>query len=465
MKKKTKKRNVRKDNKKMHVDDNAFKKEKKLTKTNKRNIDELENKKVNNDRKISKMKIAVVTIILAVIITYALYLVTNLVKNPSNTFIVTNGKISQEESTIGYIVREETVVKGKNYKNGMVKIKNEGEKVAKGDSVFRYYSSGEEELKNKIADLDVKIQEVMQNEQGDLLSVAKLSDIKLLESQIEKELNSIYEVNNVQKIQEYKKNINSNIAKKAKISGERSPSGSYLKQLLSEKEEYENKLNSDSEYIEAPESGIVSYRVDGLEDTLKTDNFANLNKDFLEELKLKTGQTVASSEELGKIINNYQCYIIFNSDSNEAMQTKVGNSIKIRLQNSEVVNASIENILEEKDGSRTITIKITNNVEKIIAYRKVSFDIIWWSAEGFRVSNTAIKEENGLSYVVRNRNGYYNKMLVKILKQNDEYCIVKQYKTEELKELGFTSTQIYNMRNIALYDEIVLNPTEEQMLQ
>lgn len=465
MKKKTKKRNVRKDNKKMHVDDNAFKKEKKLTKTNKRNIDELENKKVNNDRKISKMKIAVVTIILAVIITYAFYLVTNLVKNPSNTFIVTNGKISQEESTIGYIVREETVVKGKNYKNGMVKIKNEGEKVAKGDSVFRYYSSGEEELKNKIAALDVKIQEVMQNEQGDLLSVAKLSDIKLLESQIEKELNSIYEVNNVQKIQEYKKNINSNIAKKAKISGELSPSGSYLKQLLSEKEEYENKLNSDSEYIEAPESGIVSYRVDGLEDTLKTDNFANLNKDFLEELKLKTGQTVASSEELGKIINNYQCYIIFNSDSNEALQTKVGNSIKIRLQNSEVVSASIENILEEKDGSRTITIKITNNVEKIIAYRKVSFDIIWWSAEGFRVSNDAIKEENGLSYVVRNRNGYYNKMLVKILKQNDEYCIVKQYKTEELKELGFTSTQIYNMRNIALYDEIVLNPTEEQMLQ
>lgn len=29
----------------------------------------------------------------------------------------------------------------------MVKIKNEGEKVAKGDSIFRYYSSGEEDLK------------------------------------------------------------------------------------------------------------------------------------------------------------------------------------------------------------------------------------------------------------------------------------------------------------------------------
>ena len=300
----------------------------------------------------------------------------------------------------------------------------------------------------------------MQNEQG-----AFSSDIKLLESQIEKELNSVYEVNNIQKIQEYKRNINTYITKKAKISGDLSPSGSYLKQLLLQREELENNLNSDSEYINAPESGIVSYRVDGLEDVLKTDNFTSLDKEFLEKLNLKTGQTVTSSEEMGKIINNYQCYIIFNSDTNEALETKVGNTIKIRLQNSEVVKAEIANIIDEKDGSRTITIKITNDVEKIIAYRKISFDIIWWSAEGFRIPNDAIREENGLSYVVRNRNGYYNKMLVKILKQNDEYCIVRQYKTEELQELGFSNREIYNMKNIALYDEIVINPTIEQMLQ
>ena len=104
-------------------------------------------------------------------------------------------------------------------------------------------------------------------------------------------------------------------------------------------------------------------------------------------------------------------------------------------------------------------------MEKLISYRKISLDIIWWSADGFRVPNEAIKEKDGLSYVVRNRNGYYNKMLVKILKQNEEYCIVRAYKTEELKELGYSTRKIYNMKNIALYDEIVLRPTEEQMAQ
>lgn len=409
------------------------------------------------EKKIRKGRVFAVVLILALVFIYAVYLVAKLVQNPTNTFMVTNGKISQEESDIGYIIREETVVKGQNYKNGMVKIKNEGEKVAKGDSVFRYYSSGEEELKNKIAELDVEIQSLMQNEKSSFPS-----DVKLLESQIEKELDSIYGLNNAQKIQEYKKNINSYITKKAKIS---SPSNSRLKELLSQREEYENRLTSDSENVNAPESGIVSYRVDGLESVLTTEDFTKFNKSFLQDLKLKTGQTVASSEEVGKIINNYQCYIVFNSNTNEAKSSKVGDTIKIRVQNSDTVKASVENIIDEDDESKTITVKITNDVEKLIAYRKISFDIIWWDAEGFRIPNEAIKEENGLSYVVRNRNGYYNKMLVKILKQNDEYCIVRQYKTEELEELGFTSSQIYSMRNIALYDEIVLNPTDEQMLQ
>lgn len=408
-------------------------------------------------RKISKSKIIAVAVVFVIILIYVIYYTVKLVQNPTNTFIVTNGKISQEENDIGYIVREETVIKGQNYKNGMAKIKNEGERVAKGDSVFRYYSSGEENLKSKIAELDVEIQELMQNEKGNYPS-----DAKLLESQIEKELDSICKVNNAQKIQEYKKSINTYITRKAKLS---SPSNAKLKELLSQREEYENELNSDSENVNATESGIVSYRVDGLENVLTVDDFSKLNNSFLQELNLKTGQTVASSEEMGKIINNYECYIVFNSNTNEAKSSKVGDTLKIRLQNSDAVKASIENIIDEENGSKTIAIKITNDVEKLISYRKISFDIIWWDAEGFRIPNEAIKEKDGLAYVVRNRNGYYNKMLVKILKQNDEFCIVRQYKTEELQELGFTNAQIYDMRNIALYDEIVLNPTDEQMLQ
>ena len=66
--------------------------------------------------------------------------------------------------------------------------------------------------------------------------------------------------------------------------------------------------NEGAEYVTAPKSGVVSYRVDGLEDVLSVDGFSKLNKKFLDDLKLKTSQVIATSEEKGKIINNFKCY-------------------------------------------------------------------------------------------------------------------------------------------------------------
>ena len=50
------------------------------------------------------------------------------------------------------------------------------------------------------------------------------------------------------------------------------------------------------------------------------------------------------------------------------------------------------------------------------------------------------------------------KFLVKVDKKNENYSIVENYSTEELKELGYSTKEIINRKSISLYDEIVLNP-------
>ena len=109
------------------------KKEKKNTRLN--NNLETENSE-NTTKSINKVKIAIVAIIIIAILSYAFYVLIAIVNKSTDVFIVTNGEVSQEETVNGYIVRDETVVRGQNYKNGMVKIKNEGERVAKGDSIL-----------------------------------------------------------------------------------------------------------------------------------------------------------------------------------------------------------------------------------------------------------------------------------------------------------------------------------------
>lgn len=432
-------------------------------------------------------KVAIAYFIGLVILIYFVYAIIQLIKQPTNIFMIENGSLSEEESAVGYVVRNETVVQGDNYKNGIMKIKTEGERVAKEDPIFRYYSNNEETLTKKIQELDIKIQDAMEKE-NNLFS----SDMKLLEKQIEEKLIETADLNDIQKISEYKEEINLKITKKAKIAGELSPQGSYIRKLIEERSGYENNLNSGAEYITAPDSGIVSYRVDGLENVLTPDSFSTLNKKFLEDLKLKTGEIVPKSTERGKVIDNFEGYIVTVLESKKAKEAKIGDSVTLRLSNAEEITAKIEYITQE-DESRLIVFKITNGLELLASYRKITFDIIWWSYTGLKVPNDAlikeiittqktnnennetmntIQEDNttgnesnekeetkDIYYIVRNRMGYTDKIAVKVLRQNSSYSIVTNYTSEELKnELAYTEEEIRQAKNIVLHDEIIINP-------
>ena len=289
------------------------------------------------------------------------------------------------------------------------------------------------------------------------------ADVKAIQSQIETKIENLNKKNNIQEITENKKDINTYITKKSKIAGELSGAGSYIKELMNEKEKIENELQKNSEYVKAPISGVVSYRVDNLEDVLTPEKFESLTKDSLDKLELKTGQIVGTSNEMGKIINNYECFIAAVIKSKEAKEAEVGQKVLLRLSNQEEIKATIVYVNKEKDGSNIVVFRINEAVEKLIDYRKVSMDVIWWKYEGLKAPKSAIIYDNGLSYVVRNRGGYKTKILVKIVKESSNYCVIDNYTYEELQELGYSSSDINKMREISIYDELVVNPQIEDI--
>lgn len=405
-------------------------------------------------KKVNNKKVIVISLLLLILAIYLIYVIYLLIKQPTNVFTIEEGKLYKEETDIGYVIRHETVVKGNNYKNGLEQIITEGERAAVNENIFRYYSTNEESLKNKIAELDTKIQEAMTEVNNQLPN----SDMKLLEDQIDKQIENINKVTDMAKLEEEKKEIDDLVTKKARIAGDASPQGSYLRELIEERKGYESELNSGAEYVKAPMSGIVSYRVDGLEDVLTPDNFDSLSKEYLESLNLSTGKIVATSNEAGKVIDNFYCYIATITSSDEAKNASVGDNVKVRLSNNEEVEAEITNIIKEDDGDIILVLRLTEQIEELINYRKITFDLIWWDDSGLKVPNQAIVKENGLNYVVRNRAGYLNKILVKVERQGDKYSIISSYKTEELKELGISDEEIANYKKISLYDEILINP-------
>ncbi len=387
---------------------------------------------------------------------FLIVLVTNstkILKNSVDVFIVANGSLSFEEQAEGYVIRDEIVLQGENYKNGMVQILSDGERAAKDESVFRYYSNSEDNILDKIAELDVEINELIESSSlNSLLS----SDIASIENQIEDTIDSMYDLNYLQKIQENKNKIETNMSKKAKITGFASPSDSYVRILAEQRRNLENELSAGSEIISAPVSGLASYRVDGLEEILKVDNFDYLTSELLNGFNLKVGASIPLSSEKGKIVNNFECYIATSMDTEKAMTVKVGEIATLRLSNSNEIKAEIAYIKEEEK-SRIIVFKIKDEVANLLEYRKISFDVIWWKYTGLKVSNSSLIEEDDNTYVERIRAGYTEKILVKVLRQNDTYSVVENYTDEELRELGYTEEEIESANKIKLYDEIMLH--------
>ena len=349
---------------------------------------------------ISKIKQHIIQVTLLSLIIFAvifcIYKIIKLLINPTESFLIEQGIIEQSESVTGYVIREEQVIKtSSSEQEKLVQIKNEGERISVGEEIFRYEVKNEQELNEKIRELNNQIQKAMEGQ----IEIPS-SDIRALDKQIESKINGIQKNNNIKEIKEYKTDINLYITKKAKISGELSPAGSYINNLINQRIEIENQLKNNSKYEKAPSSGIVSYRVDGLEEKLTFQNLDSITSEMLENLHLITGQIVTTSTKEGKIIDNFECYIAISTKSDEAKKAKIGDNVKLKLATNKEIPAEVARIKEEKDG-RLVIFKINQGVEYLTGYRKISLDIIWWKEQGLRVPNSSIIYENGLSYIIR----------------------------------------------------------------
>ena len=395
----------------------------------------------------SKKIIAVILVLLvAIYVGYAVHL---LIVDPQDTYIIKEGTLTQEDSVVGYIIRDEVIIKGENYQNGIFTIASEGEKVAKSDPVFRYYSDSEKETNAKINEINYKIQELLEKEKN-----ITSADIKAIENQIESKIEDVRDLNNYQEINEYKNSIDSLFSKKVKFIGEITENEE-IKKLAKEKNSYEESLKNGTEYQTASISGIVSYRVDGLEEELSTSNFNNMTEEYLNKIDLKTGQIIASSNECGKVIDNFKCYIAATMNSEEAMKAKVGDTVGIRSSNQKETKAEIVQINEEGD-KRTIIFQLNKMTEDLINHRKIVIDVIWWNKSGLKVPNQALINEDGLYYVMKNKAGVQNKVLVKLECQTDKFAIISTYSAKDLQEIGYDQNDIKNYKKINNYDEIIL---------
>ena len=410
---------------------------------------------------------------------YFIVSIVQLFQKPASTVMIKKGELINYEEVVGYVIRNEEIVDTSDY-DGMIKSEvKDATRVAKGSPIITYVSKSEEQIMDKIAKLDEKIDKAVESQQ-----TIFTSDVKNLEAEIENYIYTNVRGNiSVNSIKEYKKYINEKIEKKAKIVGELSPAGSELKNLISQRAEYEKELNDSERTLLSPSAGLVSYRVDNLENVLTYNSISSLTTTALKNLKTTLNGEIPVNQKKVKIVNNFECYVAVSMNSQEANDVKLNSTVYLRFKNTEdkLIPATIEYISKES-GNVLIVFKIQSNVEELTKYRKIGLDVVWWSSIGLKVNKEAITyskiniAENTSGDAEANESGdiastkqielatitikkayYLETAYVKILKEARDFVIIDNYSDSELRNLGLSESEIAGRATIKMYDEVEIS--------
>lgn len=398
-------------------------------------------KKINVDKETNKYYALLGSIAIAILVGVIMLSISKNTKQQ----LVQKGMLEYTEITTGYIVKKEDTIT-KDQTKVLVPVIAEGARVAKGDIIATYKGEEYKNYEEKLLAMDKEILERMQD-----LPVVYSSEIDAIESTIYTLVKQSIGQTSYNKMQEYKKKINTNINKRASIIGELSPDGAEIKKLIEERNKYEQEAKKSNDNILATMPGIVSYSADGLETTLEYVNIKNIDYNTIKGTVLKQMKTDTTKL---KIVSNYEAYVIIKANIENEKYIAEGYNYRLRLIEQDgfelLAKAEKVNVLED---DIEVYFKITNGIENIVNLREIEVEVVWDYSSGLIVPINALNkyEDKDVWFVTTVNASQYVDIPVQLRLQNENCAIVKNYTLEELESVG-----IQNSDTLKLYDRVII---------
>ncbi len=184
--------------------------------------------------------------------------------------------------------------------------------------------------------------------------------------------------------------------------------------------------------VKSPQAGIVSYEIDGLEDTYLPEYPYNLllegrEPDPIDGQGDEKSYFIAEGEPIFKIVDNWEWFfsIVVDSETGKKLENHKNINLTLSFFPNEVVNAyMVDNQMEIDEDLMFITYRIRRQVPGFTRYRWVEADINYMSHEGIKVPRSAIIHLDGDSGVYLNENGRVVFHPLEIIHKDDSMAIV-----------------------------------------
>lgn len=323
--------------------------------------------KINKHMRTAKINAAI--IVFAIIFVYvAASVIRAWIKVPITTYKVSSSNINNNISLTGIAIRNELQVTSS--KSGyLIYFVREGEKVRKSSPVCTV-----DETKTIINALENT------GEEGTGKSVLSTADYKAVRNSIDTYKNSYSDVN-FSDVYNFKANIESKVLELSNqvMREEINAGGTALKSTL--------------ENINAPESGIIAYYVDGYENyTVDTISPAAFNKNEYKKTSLKTGDILDSGSTVFKLVSDENWSVICQVTKDQATNLGAQNYINFNLNSSPNEFSTSDFRVDERDGQYYLVLNLNKYMIDFIDERFLSVEIIMDKYDGLKIPNSSIVE-------------------------------------------------------------------------
>lgn len=340
------------------------------------------------------------------------------------------GSITSWDQGDGLIVRDEQIFRVDSY--GKIEyFAADGEMVEKDELLAVLYKKDYDE--DLIDDLYKIKQKIVNYQKKNIVQDILDSDYDKLETDINEAVKNIQLLvcdNSLESLEYQEKQLRNLLIRRQEFLNKKITPDQYLQKLYEEEAKLSQQIDEWKIDIVAPDTGIVSFQLDGLEEIL---NIGSLDYMTIEEflaisnnLSIQDMQTEEEIEwPLFKLINPSKWYLVCHIPTTDIFYEK-NDVLNIKLLGShEEVLEGIVYKIDRGNNSSLIILELTEGIDSIVHTRRLPVEI-GKTTEGLLVPSSSIIKNNGKTGVEFVYRGEICFVEVKIKAMNDEKAVVEK---------------------------------------
>lgn len=336
------------------------------------------------------------SIVGVLIIAYFVYQIVQMNTNPYKTEIALERQIQSTISTKAFIVRDETYISASNGGGTVVSIAEDGKRVSSGDGVaivFQDENSAATYVRIKELEKEIDYYKQLDNRVGlgvnapssynKLIDDACISFISATREKIGSDFDDALI------------DLRDAITTRQLAIGEKVSAEAKLAELEAELVSLNQKTVNYST-VTSPSSGYYIGSVDGYENAIAYADVKNVNCEKISSL-ISSQPGSSPSEVMGKLVDNFDWFILCNIPYNDSGKINVGATIKVNVPNTTVGTLKCTVVEKgDREGDQVAVVLKCNTMNRDVANLRIhNVELITEDYTGIRIQNTAIREVDG----------------------------------------------------------------------